>query len=87
MPVVAALELQDGVTTGEPPGQADRAHRGLGPARDQPDHVDRGERIHDPLGQPDLALGWGPERGPSASRRDGRVDDLGAGVPEQVRSP
>jgi hypothetical protein len=87
MPVVAALELQDRVQTGEPSGQADRAHRGLGPARDQPDHLDRGECVHDHLGQSDLGLGRSPERGPSASRGDGRLDDLGAGVPEKVRTP
>ena len=87
VPVVAALELQDEVPSRTSAREADRAHRGLGAARHEPDHLDRGHRGDDPFGELDLELGRGSERGAARGRRASRVDDLGARVSEQERAP
>ena len=87
VPVVAALELHDEVAPGEASRQADRAHRRFGPARDEPDHLDRRHRGRDPFGELDLALGRRAERGPARRRLPGRLDDLGSRVTEQQRAP
>ena len=68
VPVVAALELHDEIAPGEASCQTDRAHRRFGPARDEPDHLDRRHRARDPFGELDLALGRRAERGPARRR-------------------
>ena len=59
----------------------DRPHRGC---RNQ---QDARRAWVDVIAQPDLGLGWSPERGPAASRLDGGLDYLAAGVAEQQRAP
>ena len=87
VPVVAALELHDEIAPGETSCQTDRAHRRFGPARDEPDHLDRRHRARDPFGELDLELGRRAERGPARRRLPGSLDDLGSRVTEQQRAP
>ena len=85
---------QDGIVSlcmvndaGEPPGEPDGAHRGLGAAADQPDLLHGVDPLDDLLGERDLALTGRTEGG---AARDGvvdRCDDLGVGVPEDHGTP
>ena len=87
MSVIAAVELHDPIASGRGPRQSHRGHRGLRPARDEPDELNPRERVHDATGELDLAFGRRAEGGASGSRRACRTDDLGMGVPEQQRTP
>src|SRR5215467_5501583 len=54
MPVVAALELQDLLASGEAAGQAQRAHRGLGAGGDEAHLLDARDQADHAVGQLDL---------------------------------
>jgi hypothetical protein len=84
--VVAAGELHDDVAAGEPAGQPDRRHRGLGARRHQPEPLDRGA-ADDLLDQGDLVLGRGAVRRAAGGRLADRGDHLGVSVPEEHRPP
>ena len=85
--VVAARELEDPVAAGGAAGEADRAHRRLGPRGDEAHLLDRRHRVDDLLGELDLAL-RSARRTSSRARRllDGR-DDLRVRVAEDERPP
>jgi hypothetical protein len=85
--VVAALELEDAVSSREGPGNADGAHGGLGPGRDEPDQFDRRDRVGNFLGKFHFALGRSAEARAVARSVGDRVDRLGVGVPEDERAP
>jgi hypothetical protein len=57
VPEVVTGELDHAVATGRRAGQPDSAHRRLGPGRDEPHHLDRGDGVDDLRGELDLALG------------------------------
>ncbi len=85
--VVGAGKLDDDLAPGDRPGQADRAHRRLGPGAGHPHHPHRREALDDLLGQLDLDRGRGPEAGPPLRRLDHRRDNRGLGVAEDHRAP
>ena len=87
VPVVAAGELDDAVAAGEGTGEPDRAHRSLGPGRDQAHPLHGGNRLDDLLGQEHLPLGRSPERGAVPRRVDNRLDRLRVGVAEDQGPP
>ena len=64
MAVVASPELDHLRPARGGPGQAKRAHGGLGPGVHQADHLHRGHQLHHQLGQLDLPGGGSPEGGP-----------------------
>src|ERR671931_376290 len=68
MAVVAAVELDDLLASGERARQPDRGQRGLGTRVDEADHLDRGEGLADQLGQLDLAPGRRAEAAPDEQR-------------------
>jgi hypothetical protein len=85
--VVAAVELQHHVASGRATREPHGRHRCLGAARDEPDHVEAGERVDESRGQLDLALGRGAEGRPLGGSRGRRRDDLRMRVSEQQRTP
>ena len=87
MPVVAAGELQDPVAASRRAGEPDRAHRRLGPRRDEPHLVDRRHRIDDLRGELDLGLRRRPEARSALDRLDDRGNRLVVGVAEEERAP
>ena len=64
--VVAARELEDPVAR-EGAREAERAHRRLGPGRDEPHLLDRRHGVDDLGGQLDLGLGRGAEARPASA--------------------
>ena len=85
MPVVAAIELEDAITTGGPSGEAHRAHDGLGARRDEPNLLETRDGPHDGLGKEDLTGGRSPEGGALGCRLGDRCDDPRVGVAEKAR--
>ena len=63
MAMIAAGELHDDIAAGEPAGQADRAHRRFGAARNEPHHFDRRHGIDDHLREFGFEFGRGAEAG------------------------
>ena len=84
--VVAAGELHHELAAGEPAGQPDGGHGGLGARGDQPDLLDRRAR-DDLLGQLHLGAGRGAVRRAAADRLVDRVEHLRVRVTEQHRTP
>ena len=62
--VVAAVELDDRVPVGESAGQADGAHRRLGPGVDETDQLDGRHLRRNVPGDLDFFAGRGTETGP-----------------------
>jgi hypothetical protein len=87
MPVVAPLELHQQVASRGAAREADRAHRRLGPARDEPHPLDARHRVDHTFGEGHLQLGGGPEGRSEVGRALRRRDDLGPGVAEQQGAP
>ena len=87
MAVIAPANLRDAVPARRAPGEPDRAHRRLGARRDEPDHLDRRNRVDDLLRQEHLALGGRAEARPTPGGLANGVDRLGIGVPEDQGSP
>src|SRR5919197_5248137 len=87
MAVVAAVELDDLLASGERARQPDRRQRGLGTGVDEADHLDRRKGLADQLGKLDLAPGRRAEAGAVAGALGNRLDDAGVGVSEDQRSP
>ena len=85
--VVGAGELDQPLAAGRRAGEADRAHRRLGPGVDHPDHLDRGEAVGDLGGELDLALGGGAVGGAARGGGGDRLDDARVGVAEDQRAP
>jgi hypothetical protein len=85
--VVAAGELEDPVAAGRAAREAQRAHRRLGPRRDEANLLDRGHGVDELLRERHLALGRRAEGRPRRSRLLHGLDDLGIGVPEDERPP
>ena len=87
MAVVAAVELEDAVASREPAGEPDGAHRRLGAGGDEPHQLHGRDRVHDLLGELDLAL---RRRAVASCRRPRRLDGLDrlrVGVAEDERPP
>ena len=87
MAVVGAGELEDLLAPGRGAGQADGAHRGLGPRGGHAHHLDGRHPAGDLVGQVDLALRRRAERRPALGRRHDRGQDRGMGVPVDERPP
>jgi hypothetical protein len=87
VPVVAARKADDQVAAGEAPGQADGAHRRLGPRADQAHLVDRRHCVDDLFREPDFALRRRAERRPVERSLPDGLDHLRVRVPEDERSP
>ena len=85
--VVATVELQHQVAPGRGPRHPHGRHGRLGPARDEPHHVDARQRVDDAGRQLDLAFGGRAERRPLLRGGRRRGDDLRVGVSEQQRAP
>ena len=85
--MVAAGELEHAVAPREAARQPDRAHRRLGPRRDEPHHLDGRNRVDDLLGQLDLGLRRGAERRSALRSLFDRGERLGVGVAEDERPP
>jgi hypothetical protein len=87
VPVIAALELDDAIAPRVPAREPDRAHRGLGPGRHEPDHVDRRDGVDELRRELDFALGGRavarPVRGSGLDCRD----RLGVRMAEDQRAP
>lgn len=87
VPVVAAGELHDLRTAGEPARQPDRGHGRLGAGRHQPYLLHGLDPGHDLLGERDLALTGRTERGAAGDSLLDCGDDLGVGMAEDHRPP
>ena len=84
--VVAALELDEQVTTGRGSRQAQRAHRGLGTRVDEAHHLDRTEARGDAIRQAQLAGGGRAERGSGVHGVVQGLTDLGVTVTQDQRA-
>ena len=87
MTVVAACELEDAVARSERARQARRAHRRLGAGGDEPDLLDRRDRVDDLPRKVDLGFGRRAEARPTLGGSAHRRDRLRIGVPEEQRAP
>ena len=86
MAVVAAGELHDEVAAGEPAGEPDRGHGGLGAGGDQPDLLDRRAAPRSPRrARPRSASGCRTTCRGTPPRR--RLPGPRVGVAEQERAP
>src|SRR3954470_5227233 len=61
MPVIAAVELEDGISLRERASQSHRTHRRFGSTRDEPHHLDVGHTRPYQLRQPNFQSGWHAE--------------------------
>ena len=85
--VVAARELEDPVSRRERAGEPDRAHRRLGPRRDEPDLLDRRHRVDDLRCELDLRFCRRAEARPTRSRVAHGLNCLGVAMTEEQRPP
>ena len=83
--VVRALELGDERPAGERPGRPDGEHRRLRARAGEAQALDRRDASPDLLGELDLDLGRGGERGAATDLLLHRGDDRRVGVPEDQR--
>jgi hypothetical protein len=81
-PVVGPRELGEERATGEGAGGPDGEHRRLRPGIGEPDSLHRRQPAPDLLGELDLDLGRGGERGAAPDLNLDRRDDVGVGVAE-----
>jgi len=85
--VVATRELHDARAAGRGARDAERAHRGLGARRDEPEHLDRRVSGDDGLGELDLERRRGAVRGPERRLIGDRAHDVRMRVAEDERAP
>ena len=87
MAVVAAVELEDEVAARHRPRDAHRAHRGLGAARHEAQHLEVRHALDDTFGELDLEPGGNAERGAELHGTVDRVEHHLGGVAEHERAP
>ena len=87
MPVVAPRELDELVAAGETAGDADRAHRRLGPRVDHPHHFNGGDGVHHRFRQFGLRPGGSAKAGAPLERAADGVEHRGMPMPQNVWTP
>ena len=87
MPVVAALEFDYPVPSGESPGGSYSAHHGFSSGIHQAQHLHRREVLLDKLRKLYLALVAGTERKSAVARRLYRLSYLRDRMSQDIRSP
>src|ERR1700733_9054637 len=87
MPVVAAFEFHDAVTSGMAARQTDGAHGGFGAGTHHADQLDGGHEAADALSEPGLDLGGSAEGETIHRGAPHRLHDLGVGMAREHGTP
>ena len=87
MTVIATGELDDQIAAGEPAGQAQRGHGGLGAGGDHADLLHRSHTIHEQLGQFSLSARGCAEGQAALHGLVHRFEHHRVGVAQQRRTP
>src|SRR5512141_2129283 len=85
--MIASIELEYRLTSGECTRETDRAHRSFSPARHEAHHLDVRHSLADQLAKLDLELRRHPERSAAAHRFVERIENHRMCVTKHQRSP
>ena len=87
MAVIAAVKLDDGVSSRKSPGKPDCTHGRFGSGIHHADHLYGRNRIDDHFGKSDFKIGGRAKAGPSFQNRRDRFDNRRMPMPQDHGSP